>query len=111
MFVASPAPPGHSAEEFPVFSSPTTNGGATLTKERSGRMALMGVRRKWQNSHIGVVLALSIIQQSRLSQFSLEVMRAELSWILDSNKRMKQMLTLVGGTVYKRYRIYEKALS
>jgi len=77
----------------------------------SWRMPLMGVRRKWQNSQIGAVLALSIIQQIRMSHLALGIMRGELSWILDSNERMKHMLTLVGGTVYKRYRIYEKMLS
>ncbi|MDE2133784.1 MAG: N-acetyltransferase [Alphaproteobacteria bacterium] len=77
----------------------------------SVRMALMGVRRKWQNSQIGAVLALSIVQRARISTFEHGGLRAELSWILDSNERMKHMLTLVGGTVYKRYRIYEKALS
>jgi GNAT superfamily N-acetyltransferase len=74
------------------------------------RMAMMGVRRKWQNSPIGAVLALSIIQQARLSHIPRGIVRGELSWILDSNERMKNMLTLVGGTIYKRYRIYEKAL-
>ena len=78
---------------------------------RSGRMPLMGVRRKWQNSQIGAVLALSIVQQTRMSHFARGVMRGEASWVLDSNQRMKHMIALVGGTVYKRYRIYEKALS
>ena len=78
---------------------------------RTGRMPLMGVRRKWQNTQIGAALALSIIQQIRMSHFKHGIVRGELSWILDSNERMKHMLTLVGGTVYKRYRIYEKTLS
>jgi hypothetical protein len=78
---------------------------------RSWRMPLMGVRRKWQNSQIGAVLALSIIQQIRMSHLALGIMRGEASWVLDSNERMKHMIALVGGTVYKRYRIYEKALS
>ena len=76
----------------------------------SVRMPLMGVRRKWQNSPIGAVLALSIIRQMRLSHIARGVVRGEQSWILDSNERMKHMITLIGGTVYKRYRIYEKAL-
>ena len=77
---------------------------------RSVRMPLMGVRRKWQNSQIGAALALAIIRQMRMGHFARGVVRGELSWILDSNERMKHMLTLIGGTVYKRYRIYEKAL-
>ena len=78
---------------------------------RSARMPLMGVRRKWQNSQIGAILALSIMRKARMSHLARGVVRGELSWILDSNERMKHMLALVGATVYKRYRIYEKALS
>ena len=78
---------------------------------RSGRMPLVGIRRKWQNSQIGAVLALSVVQQARTGLFARGVVRGEASWVLDSNERMKHMIALVGGTVYKRYRIYEKALS
>ncbi len=75
------------------------------------RMPLMGVRRKWQNTPIGAALALSMIQHARINAWKHGGKRAELSWILESNERLRHMLTLVGGTVYKRYRIYEKALS
>lgn len=78
---------------------------------RSGRMAMMGFRQKWQNSRVGAGLALMIIEESARNQAARGVGRVELSWILESNERMKHMLELVGGTVYKRYRIYEKALS
>jgi hypothetical protein len=78
---------------------------------RSGRMPLMGVRRKWQNSQIGAVLAMSIMRRAKMSSLARGIMHGELSWILDSNERMKHMLTLTGATIYKRYRIYEKALS
>ena len=78
---------------------------------RSGRMALMGVRQKWQNSRIGAGLAMMIIEQTARSHAARGVERAELSWILDTNYRMKHMLKLIGATVYKRYRLYEKALS
>ncbi|MDE2267258.1 MAG: N-acetyltransferase [Alphaproteobacteria bacterium] len=77
----------------------------------SARMALMGVRRKWQNSQIGAALALSIIKEARSNHVARGVVRGELSWILDSNERMKHMLALIGASIYKRYRIYEKALS
>ena len=78
---------------------------------RSGRMAMMGVRQKWQNSRIGAGLAMMIIEQTARSHAARGVERAELSWILDTNYRMKHMLKLIGATVYKRYRLYEKALS
>lgn len=81
-----------------------------ISGTRSARMAMMGVRRKWQNSSVGAALAMSIIQRSRDSHASRNVLRGELSWILDSNERIKHMLSLIGATVYKRYRIFEKPL-
>lgn len=78
---------------------------------RSGRMAMMGVRQKWQNSRIGAGLAMMIIEQTARSHAARGIQRAELSWILDTNHRMKHMLELIGAKVYKRYRLYEKALS
>ena len=76
----------------------------------SARLPLMGVRKKWQNSHIGAALAMAAINQMRSTAMRYGVPRAELSWILESNERLRHMLTLVGGRVYKRYRIFEKAL-
>jgi hypothetical protein len=74
------------------------------------RMPLMGVRKKWQNSAGGAALAFALIQHARINAAKHGGMHAELSWVLDSNERLKHMLSLVGGTVYKRYRIYEKPL-
>ena len=36
---------------------------------------------------------------------------AELSWILEDNIQMNKPIELMGGEVYKRYRIYDKELS
>ena len=35
---------------------------------------------------------------------------AEMSWILESNEMMNRAIRMLGGTVYKTYRVYEKAL-
>jgi GNAT superfamily N-acetyltransferase len=35
---------------------------------------------------------------------------AEMSWILENNEMMNRAIRLLGGTVYKTYRLYEKAL-
>jgi hypothetical protein len=78
---------------------------------RSGRLALMGVRRKWWTSPVGAIMALLIIEQAKTSDFAHPGVHAELSWILDSNERVKRVLAFFGATVIKRYRIYEKALN
>ena len=58
----------------------------------SGRMALMGVRRKWWSSPVGAIVALLIIQNAKTSDFARPGVHAELSWILDSNERIKHVL-------------------
>jgi hypothetical protein len=78
---------------------------------RTGRMPLMGVRRKWRHSPVGAVIAVLIVQHSKVSRFARPGESAELSWILDSNERIKHLLTQFGGTLLKRYRIYEKSIA
>lgn len=76
----------------------------------SGRLALLGVRRKWWNSPVGGIVALSIIQEAKASDFARPGVTAELSWILDSNERIKAILAALDARIIKRYRIYEKTL-
>ncbi len=42
--------------------------------------------------------------------FNSGVRESEASWILEDNVMMCRMLETIGGRVYKRYRIYEKAI-
>jgi hypothetical protein len=81
-----------------------------VTGVKSGRMAMMGVRRKWWSSPAGAIVALLIVQNAKSSRFAQAGVQAELSWILDSNERIKHLLVTIGATVTKRYRIYRKAL-
>lgn len=77
---------------------------------RSGRLALMGVRRRYWNSPVGAIIALMMIQSCQKSSFAANVETCELSWILDSNERIKKVVGMFGATVNKRYRIFEKTL-
>ncbi len=82
-----------------------------VSKPKSVRMPLMGVRKKWQNTPVGAAAAFSMIQEARRVAYKHGARWGEMSWILETNERLHHMLTLVGGTIYKRYRIYEKALA
>lgn len=77
---------------------------------RSGRLALMGVRRQYWSSPVGAIIALMMIQTCQKSDFARHVEVGELSWILDSNERIKRVVAMFGATVNKRYRIFEKAI-
>jgi hypothetical protein len=78
---------------------------------RTGRVPMMGVRRRFHNSLLGAALALNLIDAVRSAGAKKGMKEAELSWILEDNAGMRNILESIGGVAYKRYRIYEKKLS
>lgn len=74
------------------------------------RVPLMGVRKCYHNSRLGAALALSLIDRVRQVARVKRFQQVEMSWILEDNKRMRNMIESLGGTVYKRYRMFEKPL-
>jgi hypothetical protein len=74
------------------------------------RVPLMGVRKQFQNTPLGIVLAFMVIDAPRQRPLALGIREAELSWILEDNKSMRTMLNSIGSKEYKRYRIYGKTL-
>lgn len=77
---------------------------------RTGRIPLMGVRRQFQNTPLGIALALMVIDAPRQAAISRGIQALELSWILEDNKPMRSILKYMGCKEYKRYRIYGKTL-
>ena len=77
---------------------------------RWGRVALMGVRRSHQHSILGAALALRIIHALREPALRRGLEQVELSWILEQNRPMRDIIEAIGGIAYKRYRIYERSL-
>ena len=69
----------------------------------------MRVRKRFQRSPLGAALGFLLIDAVRGYGIRRGVQEVELSWILEDNMPMRNMLTLIGGVLYKRYRIYEKA--
>jgi hypothetical protein len=78
---------------------------------KSTRIPLMGVRRRFQNRMLGAALAFMLIGSLREHRLKLGVEKVELSWILEDNMRMRNIIESIGGRVYKTYRIYEKELN
>ncbi|MCX7184218.1 MAG: N-acetyltransferase [Nitrosospira sp.] len=77
---------------------------------RTGRIPLMGVRKQFQNTPLGMALAFMVIDEPRQSALSAGIKEVEMSWILEDNKAMRSILDLIGSRQYKRYRIYGKTL-
>jgi hypothetical protein len=81
-----------------------------VTRTKTARMPMMGVRKALQTSPVGAALALSVIRSVREFNFSRGVVDSELSWILARNTRVRHVIEMVGGVPYKTYRVYEKPL-
>lgn len=79
-------------------------------KISTGRIPLMGVRKQFQNTPLGIALACMVIDAPKNSAKEKGLKEAELSWILEDNKGMRGILDSIGGKQYKRYRIYGKTL-
>ncbi|SER00645.1 hypothetical protein SAMN05421690_100589 [Nitrosomonas sp. Nm51] len=77
---------------------------------RTARIPLMGVRRQYHNTTLGMALACTVIEAPRKIGIAHGIREVELSWILEDNKSMRSILKNIGSTEYKRYRIYKKTL-
>ena len=77
---------------------------------RTSRVALMGVRQKYQNTRLGPALAFLMIQATYEPAIKRDMKRVEMSWILEQNQGMRSIIEKIGGVVSKRYRMYQKSL-
>ena len=82
-----------------------------VTLPQTARVALMGVRKKYQGTPLGAVLAFGMIDAVRHAGRKRRIQHVELSWILEDNLGMRNMLHAIGSAPYKTYRIYEKDLT
>jgi len=77
---------------------------------RSGRVALMGVRKKFQNSAVAMGLVFGLFDAVTETVRANRIEKMELSWVLEDNEAMLHIERRLGGVPYKTYRIYDKAL-
>jgi hypothetical protein len=77
----------------------------------TARIPLMGVRKKYHDSLLGAALAFMVIQAPQQRAIKRGIKKVEMSWILEDNKSIRDIIESVGGVAYKRYRIYRKDLT
>lgn len=81
-----------------------------VSRPQTARVPLMGVRKRHHNSLLGAALAVMVVERVRRLGVKHGAKKVELSWILDDNRGMRDILESIGGVVYKRYRIFGKDL-
>jgi hypothetical protein len=81
-----------------------------VSRPKTARVPLMGVRKRHHNSLLGAALAVMVVERVRRLGVKYGAKEVELSWILEDNAGMKNILESIGGVVCKRYRIFGKDL-
>ena len=76
----------------------------------TARVPLMGVRKEYHYGRLGPALAFTVIDAVRQPVIRRGITWVEMSWILEDNSGMRNIIETIGGSVYKRYRMYEKSL-
>ena len=77
---------------------------------KSARVPLMGVKRKFADTMRGQLLPFHLMNAGRNASLALGYTKFEFSWVLEENMPMRRISEAMGATIYKTYRIYEKAL-
>jgi len=70
------------------------------------RVLTMGVKEEYRRKGIEGLLYLESFKAAMKKGYE----RAEMSWVLEDNVLMRKGCELMGGKLYKKYRIYEKRL-
>jgi hypothetical protein len=78
---------------------------------QTARIPLMGVRKQYQDSLLGAALAFMVVHAAQEPGLKRGIKKVEMSWILEENKGMNDIIESIGGSVYKTYRIYSKDLT
>jgi len=77
---------------------------------QTARIPLMGVRSRYHDNILGATLAFSMFASLQPPVIKRGIKQVELSWILEDNKGMRNIIEALNGRVYKTYRIYSKEL-
>jgi hypothetical protein len=77
----------------------------------TGRIPLMGVKRKFAKDFRGQLLPFMLIDRMRAEALKAGIKAVEMSWILEDNRPMRAIIEAAHSDRYKTYRIYQKALA
>lgn len=76
-----------------------------------GRVVMLGVRREYHHSVLAAAATSAILARFRDTGRRYGIRHIELSWVLEGNQPLRRMAEALGAIVYRKYRIYEKALT
>jgi hypothetical protein len=77
---------------------------------KTARIALFGIRKKFQRSGTGGAIILGLIDRMRHLYRVYNLEQIEFGWVLEDNAAMRRPIELGGAKVDKIHRLYEKQL-
>jgi hypothetical protein len=77
---------------------------------KTARLALLGIRRKYRNVRKYAGLSTYLYTKMNRAGRDLGLQWGELSWTDEENAPVNVGIRFMGGKIYKRYRVYERAL-
>jgi len=77
---------------------------------KTGRLVMLGIKKKFRTQKKYAALSVALYADMAKRAAALGMTHAELSWTLEDNAPINVAIKAMGGKVYKRYRVYEKAL-
>jgi hypothetical protein len=75
-------------------------------KIRDLRLLLLGIKKQYRNRGVDALLFREGFRGIRNGGYR----RVEFSWVLEDNIPVQRIVEMAGGTLYKKYRIYEKLI-
>ena len=73
---------------------------------RAGRLLTLGVKKEYRGRGLEMLLIKQAFEAGRKMKWE----HGEMSWTLEDNAQINNVIEAVGGRVYRKYRIYEKTL-
>ncbi len=77
---------------------------------RSARLVILGICKKWRSTRRYAGLSAALYVAMNHSAHLLGIRDSELSWTLEDNGKINVGIKMMGGKVYKTYRLYEKPI-
>ena len=77
---------------------------------RSGRLFMLGIKKKFRKVRRYAGMSAFLYVEANQAGHRLGIRDAELSWTLEDNAPVNVGIKMMGGRVYKRYRVYEKPI-
>jgi hypothetical protein len=70
------------------------------------RLLLLGIKREYRNRGVDALLFMEGFKGVTKNGYK----RVEFSWVLEDNVPVQRLAEMIGGKLYKKYRVYEKSL-